>query len=478
MANLGKIIYLSEVQKNELFALGSVTSNNTTITYNQNDLYITPDKSIDKIWLNGTAYTALNGAVDLGHVLTSADNELIAPVELSNATSQLYNIGDVFVHNDNLYRATSTIATSTTITPNSNCEKIQVIDLINEKAELPLIIQVSKENNNAVCDTNNNVIFEAVANHREIICLTDRASSFSTPDNNTSFYKLDSFFTSPTNNEITGVQFINIFITTINNASYFVKSHLTFQGVSNIQWADVFTLVPTKTSQLTNDSDFYVKPSTGIPSTDIASGVIPDIQINGTSIVSNGIATIPVRSNVNSSSTDLVTSAGISSAFSAAFGTTDDQIKGGTQTSRAIAPVNQHKAVFYGLAKAAGDTTQSSSDNAVGTYTSGAKTAIQAMLGVEPGVTLIETVSGTTPTITALPNVRYNCGEVSTISITPPANGTCDIFFTSGSTAAVLTVPSTVKWPAWFDATALETDMIYEIMITDGVYGSVMTWAS
>lgn len=356
MANLGKIIYLSEVQKNELFALGSVTSNGTTITYNENDLYITPDKSIDKIWLNGTAYTALNGATDLGHVLTSENNNIIAPVESSNTTSQLYNIGDIFVYNDQLYKATSTIATSTTITPNTNCEQIQVINLINEK---------------------------------------------------------------------------------------------------------------------------YTKPSNGIPSTDIASGVIPDIQINGTSIVNNGVANIPLANGtvpgvVKIGSGLIFDTAGMIKVNAAS----EEQVKAQSAVTRPIVPFIQHMSVFYGLAKAAGDTTQSSSSNAVGTYTNEAKSAIQSMLGVEPGTTLVETVTGTTPSITALPNVRYNCGEVSTISITPPANGTCDIFFTSGSTAAVLTVPSTVKWPAWFDATALEADMIYEIMITDGVYGSVMTWES
>jgi hypothetical protein len=38
--------------------------------------------------------------------------------------------------------------------------------------------------------------------------------------------------------------------------------------------------------------------------------------------------------------------------------------------------------VFYGLAKAAGDTTQASSGNPVGTYTEEAKAAIRAMLGI------------------------------------------------------------------------------------------------
>ena len=62
----------------------------------------------------------------------------------------------------------------------------------------------------------------------------------------------------------------------------------------------------------------------------------------------------------------------------------DTQIKAGTQAYRPVVPNNQHGAVFYGLAKAAGDNTQSASNNAIGTYTADAKSAIQSMLGV-PG---------------------------------------------------------------------------------------------
>ena len=56
---------------------------------------------------------------------------------------------------------------------------------------------------------------------------------------------------------------------------------------------------------------------------------------------------------------------------------TNEQIKAGTAFYAPLGPGNQHRAVFYGLAKAAGDTTQSSSNNAVGAYTDEAKTAIQ-----------------------------------------------------------------------------------------------------
>ena len=128
------------------------------------------------------------------------------------------------------------------------------------------------------------------------------------------------------------------------------------------------------------------------------------------------------------------------------------------------------------MAKAAGDNTQSSSANPVGTYTSNAKAAIQTMLGVESGVNFVENVSGTTPSITGQPNVRYICGECSTLTITPPSAGSIIVRFTSGTSATVLTV-SNIKWPDWFDPTSLETSRIYEIIITDGVYGAVMSWA-
>ena len=86
----------------------------------------------------------------------------------------------------------------------------------------------------------------------------------------------------------------------------------------------------------------------------------------------------------------------------------------------------------------------------------------------------VVTVSGTTPSITALSGVRYVCGEVATLDITPCVSGICDIFFISGSTATVLTLPNTVKFP---DGTFTpEANTAYEINILDGIYGVVMAW--
>lgn len=99
-----------------------------------------------------------------------------------------------------------------------------------------------------------------------------------------------------------------------------------------------------------------------------------------------------------------------------------------------------------------------------------------------PGVVVSGTitVTGTTPSITALPGIRYVCGEVTTIDITLPASGIVDVVFTSGSTPAVFTVTPptgvTVKWENGFDPAALEANTTYEINVADGVYGVVGQW--
>ena len=138
--------------------------------------------------------------------------------------------------------------------------------------------------------------------------------------------------------------------------------------------------------------------------------------------------------------------------------------------------MQQHKSTFYGLAKAAG-ADEKNSTLPVGQYTDNAKASIKAMLGIQDGSTGTVDVSGTTPTITAVENTRYVCGEVTSLNFTPAASGICIVRFTSGSTVTVLTLPSTVKFPEWFDPTTLETNTIYEICITDGIYGAVTSWA-
>ena len=201
---------------------------------------------------------------------------------------------------------------------------------------------------------------------------------------------------------------------------------------------------------------------------------VQDVQVNGTSILdAQGVANVPVAS------TDafgvLKVGGGLyrnSSMKLCVDSASTANIKAGTEYLKPVAPNNQHAAAFYGLAKAAG-ADMASSSNPVGTYTDAAKSAIQTMLSGPV------TVSGTTPSITALPGIQYVCGEVATLDITLPASGCIDVVFESGSTPTVLTITPptgvTLKWANGFDPTALEADTTYEINIKDGL-GVAASW--
>lgn len=231
-------------------------------------------------------------------------------------------------------------------------------------------------------------------------------------------------------------------------------------GVNNI-WADTGDMA----LEYRADPDLYIqRKMPEVP--------VDDVQINGSSIVTDGVANVPIADANNKFG--LIKIAGINGILVNSDGSIGTarallaDVKQGTSQTLTIAPVWQHASTFYGLAKAAGDTTQSQSSNAVGTYTEDAKSAISEMLNGSVAV------SGTTPTIVAKSGIRYVCGEVATLDFTPSASGICDVVFTSGSTPTVVTLPSTVKFPD--GSFVAEADTTYEINILDGIYGAVMAW--
>lgn len=223
----------------------------------------------------------------------------------------------------------------------------------------------------------------------------------------------------------------------------------------------------------------YSKPSGGIPANDIASGVIPsipvtDVQVNGTSVLNDGVGNVPVAGASTLGVVKVGAGLTINSANELLIDyATAAEAKAGSNYRKAITPYTEHAAAFYGLASAAGDSTQSASSNAVGNYTETAKSKISEMLNGSV------TVTGTTPTITALPGVRYVCGECATLDITLPAFGCIDVVFESGSTATGLTITpptgQTVKWANGFDPTSLDANTTYEINICDGL-GVAASW--
>lgn len=62
MANLNKVVYLSEAQKETLFTNGFITVDGRTIEYSDNDLYVTPS-AIDTAPAQGSSNLITSGAV-------------------------------------------------------------------------------------------------------------------------------------------------------------------------------------------------------------------------------------------------------------------------------------------------------------------------------------------------------------------------------------------------------------------------------
>ena len=109
-----------------------------------------------------------------------------------------------------------------------------------------------------------------------------------------------------------------------------------------------------------------------------------DVQIAETSIISNGVANIPYATTTTPGV--VMTSGTVQLGNDHKLwvnNASDNGIKEGTSTTSYLTPSRQERAVFYGLTKAAG-VDMASSNNAVGTYTDAAKTAIQKMIGVYP----------------------------------------------------------------------------------------------
>ncbi len=151
----------------------------------------------------------------------------------------------------------------------------------------------------------------------------------------------------------------------------------------------IYQLTPTEIATLLGNNTIYADcgDSTLVYYADITRALaekIDDVQINGTSAVVDGVVNLPLAS---------ATSAGVGKIGNA-YGTgvrtdgtvfvakaTDAQVRDSEGDYRPIVPSLQQASTFYGLAKAAGDSTQSASTNPVGNYTPEAKTKIMNMLG-------------------------------------------------------------------------------------------------
>lgn len=82
-------------------------------------------------------------------------------------------------------------------------------------------------------------------------------------------------------------------------------------------------------------------------------------------------------------------------------------------------------------------------------------------------------VSGAAPTIAAADNTIYECGELTSLTVsTIPASGDFIIRFTSGSTATTTNLPVTMVFP---EAFASKANTRYEISVSNG-YALAVGW--
>ena len=203
---------------------------------------------------------------------------------------------------------------------------------------------------------------------------------------------------------------------------------------------------------------------------------VTDVQVNGVSILQNGVANVPVANGTNPGAVKVNSTYGISISddIIKISGADASKVKAGSTGYNPITPAQQDKSVFYGLSKLAGEDLKNDSVT-VGLYPEKSLSAISQMLNAPVSV------SGSTPSITAKSGVRYICGECSTLTVVLPASGCVDVVFESGSTATVLTITppsgvSSVKWANGFDPTSLDANTRYEILIDNGEWGMACTW--
>ena len=532
MPNSKQIVYLSQAQYAELIANGTITVDGVTVTYDENDIYVTPQaEPVTDVRMNGTSVTA-NGIANIpnggygtygvmklhtnvgndglrisdgnlgiypafsndmkqgrqngrpitpstqdsatfyglakvaGHDEKDSTNtvgtytpaakaaiqsmlgvsDLIATAEPTLVASKAYAIGDVFTANGKLYKATTAIAVNDTIVLQNEGETISGANAVetNVGEGFPHDVQVN----------GTSIVTDGVAS----IPVATNSIFGVTKGNINQGIGVDSvsknlYISQASESQVkTGTSVYK----PITPANQHVS---TFYGLAKAAGDTTQSASDNAVGTYTDDAKAAIRTMLGAVGTE-------DYATSSTGGVFKTGSTTGTGLYLNPTSGILFTSPADTG-----------ELKIGTNTNRIVAPSNAYAATFYGLAKAAGDTTMSSSSNAVGTYTDNAKASIKAMLGIQDGSTGTVDVSGTTPTITAVENTRYVCGEVTSLNFTPAASGICIVRFTSGSTVTVLTVPSTVKFPEWFDSTSLETNTIYEICVTDGVYGAVMSWA-
>lgn len=113
-----------------------------------------------------------------------------------------------------------------------------------------------------------------------------------------------------------------------------------------------------------------------------------------------------------------------------------------------------------------GEVTAEAVAAAIGNMTQEQLSQVLEDIGAEP-LPIVDAVTGTTPTIAAVDNHIYKCGEVTSLTITDGTTGEFIVIFTSGATATVLNLPQALE-DMMPDGFSVEANTMYEINVRDG----------
>ena len=305
-----RIVYLSEAQREELFSNGSITVNGATITYDANDMYVTPQEE---------PYVKPVGGIPGSDLASDA-----FPQEVIVSSTQ----------------------------PADEGNKIWIGEDSGTEYSVPTMADLD----NYVQKTD----YATYSDYGVVKLQSGGGLQFDSTSNN---IKIDTASSSHTK---AGTN-------TLRPITAFNQHESAFYGLAKAAGSDMASS-SNAVGTYTDTAKAAIQTMLGVPG---------DVQINGTSIVNNGVANVPIADSTNFGvvKIDLANGITLSNNALAIVGSSVAQYKTGGSNYRVVTPYGQHNAVFYGLAKAAG-ADMASSSNAVGTYTDAAKIAIQKMLGI------------------------------------------------------------------------------------------------
>lgn len=490
-----QIVYLSEEQLETLIADGSITVGNQTVEYDDDDIYVTPQKNpyvkpvtgippedLAEQYVKTTDYATSSkaGIVKVGnglfmsgtgiHINTApanvikAGSNIYAPITPSNQdTSTFYGLakaaGDATQAQSNNTVGTYTDeakaairemigATALDNIPEAPVQDIQVNEasiVQNGTANIQIGNGLQYANNELKIKTDayapiffntgavrmapavDSAIKDPDANYghntKAIVPLNQHKAAFyglakaagdttqSQSNNAVGTYTdeakaaIQNMLDVPSNAEVT-----NAIGTAIGNVHQFDIEVVQELPTTNIKEHTIYFV--SKTGETNDIYDEYIRVNNGwelIGNTQIdLSNYIQDVQINGTTIVQNGIANIPYATANAAGVVKATPTLGMTvnqAGYIAMIPASDSDIRYWSTSTRTITPATQHSAVFYGLARAAGDLTQPPSENPVGTYTEEAKTAIKSMLGV-PTMTVVKGILSISDIVESYPNAE------------------------------------------------------------------------